>query len=178
MELEQKIEILRRRAEGLAFETAVLPTERVVFAAEVREACARNACGRYGKSWTCPPGVGELADLREKYGAFSHVFVLTTRHPLEDSFDFEGMTAAGQEHNRIAETVLCGIREFPNEVLIAHGCNRCEHCTYPDAPCRFPELAKPSGEACGIDVVALAGAANVHYYGGPNTVTYFSVLFF
>ena len=37
-------------------------------------------------------------------------------------------------------------------------CGICKTCTYPDAPCRFPDRARRSMEACGIDVGAAAAA--------------------
>ena len=32
------------------------------FLPEVRDACASDRCGRYGKSWSCPPACGTLEE--------------------------------------------------------------------------------------------------------------------
>ena len=62
------------------------------------------------------------------------------------------------------------------EILGAGSCNICKICAFPE-PCRFPEKAKTSVEACGINVVSLAKTAKINYTNGENTVTYFSVVF-
>ena len=41
-------------------EYRVFPTGEIPFSSAVTEACRRNVCGRYGTTWTCPPGVGTL----------------------------------------------------------------------------------------------------------------------
>ena len=42
----------------------ILPQE-IPFSAEVRGMCEANRCGRYGTSWSCPPGCGDWEALRE-----------------------------------------------------------------------------------------------------------------
>lgn len=51
-------------------------------------------------------------------------------------------------------------------------------CTYPTAPCRFPEKARSSAYANGISVVDLAKQLGINYKNGNNTVTYFSVVLY
>ncbi|HJA66742.1 MAG TPA: DUF2284 domain-containing protein [Candidatus Mediterraneibacter cottocaccae] len=55
-------------------------------------------------------------------------------------------------------------------------CRKCGKCTYPDAPCRFPERTHGSLEGYGIMVSELAGQAGIRYINGTNTVTYFGGL--
>ena len=84
------------------------------------------------------------------------------------------------QHEKLDQTVL-GLLENekePFELLGAGSCSLCEKCTYPDAPCRFPQKAKRSMEACGIDVVSLSKSCGINYTNGANTVTYFSVIYF
>ena len=61
--------------------------------------------------------------------------------------------------------------------LSTEACAICEHCAYPDAPCRHPELMFPCVESHGIIVTALAGKEGIDFYGG-NLVTWFSLLLF
>ena len=63
--------------------------------------------------------------------------------------------------------------QFSNE-----SCHRCEKCTYPDAPCRFPERLMPTVEGYGIYVNKLAETAGLEYINGPDTVTYFGMLLY
>ena len=61
--------------------------------------------------------------------------------------------------------------------LSTEACAICEHCAYPGAPCRHPELMFPCVESHGIIVTALAEKEGIDFYGG-NLVTWFSLLLF
>ena len=81
--------------------------------------------------------------------------------------------------NRILEfDVSSATVELAAQALGCEGCDICEKCTYPDAPCRFPEKAIPSIEACGISVVELSKLIGLNYNNGPCTVTYFCMILF
>lgn len=164
-----------------AAEWILVTPKEIPFSGEVRAACEANLCGRYGKCWTCPPGAGDWQALREEYRSYSEALVFSTCHPLEDSFDLEGMDAGRAAHDALDEALLAFAKGalLGRYVLLGAGsCSRCPTCTYPAAPCRHPELARRSMEACGIDVVALCRNLGLHYMNGQNTVTYFSVLFY
>ena len=154
---------------------AELNTEDVEFSEEVVAACRANFCGNYNKSWKCPPNVGTLEELKAKYTKYPKVFVFTTKHEIEDSFDIEGMFAARLDHDKVEELIR-PVLPKGSQVLGAGGCNVCKKCAFPE-PCRFPEKAKTSVEACGINVVSLAKTAKINYTNGENTVTYFTVVF-
>jgi predicted metal-binding protein len=62
--------------------------------------------------------------------------------------------------------------------LSTEGCMVCKACAYPNQPCHFPERMFPAIEGFGINVMQLAKTARIRYYNGPNTVTYFSIIFF
>ena len=49
----------------ITHQSAILKTEDIPFRDYVVEACAMNYCGRYNKTWQCPPGVGNLQDLKQ-----------------------------------------------------------------------------------------------------------------
>lgn len=157
----------------------ISPTE-IPFSEQVREACKLNYCGRYGVCWTCPPGVGEWEMLRDRYLSYSHAMVFTTLHNIEDSFDIDGMNEARKIHEVAEESLLSSISAWKGsfELLGTGSCKICGKCTYPDAPCRFPDKARNSVEACGIDVVALSKKIGINYFNGVNTVTYFSILLY
>jgi len=160
------------------WEHAMLSPQELTFSEKVREACKANYCGSYGKCWTCPPGAGDWEKLRDHFKEYQNAFVFTTKHELEDSFDVEGMEEGRLQHDRVDNALLAFLAgEEPHELAGAGSCKICEKCTYPDAPCRFPEKARRSMEACGIDVVTLSKDCGIHYINGVNTVTYFSILF-
>ncbi len=149
----------------------------IPFSEAVLEACRANRCGRYGTCWTCPPGT---AGVEERIKSYAHAVVFSCKYDLEDSFDFEGMMDGMKQ----ARDALADIRKnltrdgIDHMALGCEGCNLCPTCTYPDAPCRHPESATPSVEACGIHVVDLSRKVGVAYNNGPNTVTYFCIVLF
>lgn len=161
-------------------ESAWIDPASVPFTEEVRKMCEANRCGMYGKCWTCPPGVGHWEDLRDRYRAYKEAYVFTTCHALEDSFDFEGMQEAAAAHKRLDALIAEELRPFTGQFvhLGVGACTICKTCTYPDAPCRFPDKARQSMEACGIDVVNLSRQCGIKYINGADTVTYFSMLLF
>lgn len=165
-----------------AFKANVIDVKDVVFDRVFRDICASNACGMYGKCWTCPPDVGEIDDLIANAKGFSHILVYQTVSELEDSYDFEGMIVAGEKHNRLAQELR---KAFPqNECskvlhLGTGGCRLCPVCAKrSNEPCRFPTLAMRSLEAYGIHVSKLAESAGMKYINGQDTVTYFGAVLF
>ena len=176
----ERINVFMEEIKPLVHEVAMLDTKDIPFSEEVVAACARNACGCYGKTWQCPPGVGTLTERMRICRAYEHAIVFTTRHDLEDSFDFEGMVEGQKDFkvtvDRFAQLLgdsLSSYLLYSNE-----GCDRCATCTYPDAPCRFPHMLRPSLEASGLVVGDLANAAGIPYNNGPATVTYFGAIAF
>jgi predicted metal-binding protein len=63
-------------------------------------------------------------------------------------------------------------------VLGAGGCRLCDPCAYVDRePCRRPDDAIVSLEACGIDVMRLMKDNGLKYDNGKNTVTFIGGIF-
>jgi len=162
-------------------EWALLPSGELVFSPELLEYCKSNVCGNYNKSWTCPPACESMEEQREKIFSFENVFVFTTKHDLEDSFDYEGMTRGMKLHSFL--TIEFKKRSGGAPVYGAGSCPVCRDsdenasCAFP-SPCPFPEKKIGSIEAAGINVTELSKAAGIAYNNGPNTVTYFSMALF
>ncbi len=164
-----------------AARAAAVRTEEIPFSADFRAACVQNACGYYNRCWTCPPDAGEIDALIARVRSFRHAIVYQTISTLEDSYDIEGMHAASLTHNRLTQqiqTKWCD-RTEKSMVLGAGACGVCETCTKPEGlPCRFPDRAITSLEACGVDVSSLARVCALPYINGQNTVTYFGMLLY
>jgi predicted metal-binding protein len=165
-----------------ATNASVIETKSLVLDRAFRDMCARNACGMYGKCHMCPPDVGDVEVLMAEVGKYDYALVYQTVTALEDSFDFEGMIAAKKRTYPLAQ----GLRQIFSDAGIvrvlhlgAGGCGVCKVCAKKtDEPCRFPEKAMPSLEAYGVNVSALAKAADMKYVNGQNTVTYFGAVLF
>ena len=169
--------------ENGAYKAAVIPVEEIPFRPELRAACEANACGAYGKNWMCPPLVGEIGALIERAKSYRYALVFQTVGQLEDSFDFEGMTAAGAAHNEVEARITVQVEPLLRPqgwlVLSAGGCPVCSECAaVQNEPCRFPERARASLEAYGIAVSELAALCGMKYINGANTVTYFGAYLF
>jgi len=164
-----------------ARKAAEIPTAHLRFSEVFRSYCEQNSCGRYGKNYTCPPHVGEIADLIRKVQARKTAVIWQTVHALEDSFDYEGMVRGKDIHNAMTLMIAERARALLEDVLIlgAGGCFLCGACAVvTDEPCRFPDKAMSSLEAHGIDVSQIGTVTDMKYINGVNTVTYFSGLFY
>ena len=159
---------------NIKVEYALIPTASINFSPDLLSACEANTCGKYNKSWTCPPASGSIEAHKKKISAFSSAFVFTTISALDDSFDYEGMMRAKDLHNRITGAMHEKFGRI-NPVYGAGGCSLCETCAYPE-PCRLPEKIFPSIEAAGINVTELSKAGGLRYNNGENTITYFSMI--
>ena len=159
----------------------VISTNEIVFGQEIRDICAGNACRGYGKSWACPPAMGTVEECRERCLSFENALVFSSVYELEDSFDFEGMSRGHAGFKKVCDEFYDMIKprmEGEFILLSNEGCKRCKTCTYPDAPCRFPERLFPALEGYGIYVNKLAQSAGMKYINGQNTVTYFGMLLY
>lgn len=155
----------------------VIDTDTIVFSEEVHGLCAANRCGNYAKTWACPPAVGTLDECRARVFAYRKALVFSGVYELEDSFDLDGMRE-GHRSFRKACMALPAMLSKPYLLLGNEGCGLCETCTYPDAPCRFPDRMIAPVEGYGILVYALAKQANLSYRPRPNTVAYFGMICF
>jgi predicted metal-binding protein len=172
--------LLQNREQLKIHEYAFLFSKQVTFSDEVRRLCERNACGMYGKSWACPPSVGSVEDCKAKCRVFHHALIFTSLSTLRKKHDIRGWQGARIRHETINESVVSIVRSQFDKMLAlsTEGCMVCENCTYPNQPCRFPKRMFPATEGFGINVLELAKTCGITYYNGPNTVTYFSILFF
>ena len=165
-----------------ALRARVIEVSAVETDASFRTLCESNACGLYGKCWACPPDIGQIHVLMASLRTYSHVLVYQTVGQLEDSYDFEGMTRAGQLHNVLAQSLRAVFAGAGIENVLhlgSGGCRVCPVCAKRTGePCRHPDMAMSSLEAYGIHVSRLAQAADMKYINGSNTVTYFGAVFF
>lgn len=183
MKTEERLGGLREKALFLgAYRAEWIDGSKVSLDASFRDLCRANSCGNYGRSYMCPPDIGEIHALMEEIRTYDRVLVYQTVGPLEDSYDFEGMMEAGKRHNELAQKLREETREVPSGQVLhlgAGGCRVCEVCGKKTGePCRFPHKAIGSLEAYGINVSLLAKESGMNYINGPDTVTYFGAVFF
>lgn len=153
-----------------------LDCSKIKLLADVRKMCESNTCHMYGKNWNCPPGCGTLEECEKKVRKYARGLLVQTVGELEDSLDGEGMMEAEAAHKKHFFELERVLREqYPGMLPIGAGCcTRCTSCTYPDAPCRFPDKSFASMEAYGMLVTQVCQDNNLAYYYGPCTIAYTS----
>lgn len=163
-----------------ADQAAGLTVNEVVLDDMFADICKSNACGNYNKCYMCPPDVGDIHDMMDTLRAYPLGIMYQTIHPLEDSFDYEGMMAASARHVTVSQLLEDKLREIkpgPYLHLSVGGCHVCEVCAKREnLPCPFPDRAMASLEVYGVDVYSTAQNAGLKYINGQNTVTYFGLV--
>lgn len=161
--------------------TPVVPIDpqTLNFKPEVRAWCTPEKCTRCGKTWTCPPACGPIDEIEPKIRKFSRGWLLVNEAKLQSNKDYEGMHRGGQEHKISVMNFYADLLgTYPDAVPLSAGsCSFCKACTYPNAPCRFPDFAYPSMEACGLLVSEVCTQNGLDFYtGNDNTMSFVSCI--
>ena len=158
----------------------LIKTSALRFYPQIRQICEGNSCRGYGKTWACPPAVGTLEECTNRVLQYENMLLFSQKFELEDSFDFESMEHGMKTFKVTVDRFAEAVKEHMDDSLILsnEGCGRCRDCTYPDAPCRFPDKLYPSIEGFGFIVSELAQQAGIKYNNGPNTVTFFGAVLY
>ena len=155
-----------------------MDTTELVFSERVRWIC-QTQCPMYNTTWACPPAVGTVEECKARCLSYPHALYLTTLTEVSDIANLEETLATRAPHEAVTREALAILKPHVKDVmaLSTEACAICEHCAYPGAPCRHPELMFPCVESHGIIVTALAEKEGIDFYGG-NLVTWFSLLLF
>jgi len=147
------VEKLRRyvtKALESVFDDAVLVrTSEVYTAPWVRMKC-QFGCGWYGKSLTCPPHTPTPAEMRLVLDSYTHAILLHRNWR-------EGRQDVSEFHDALLDLEMTLFFDGYYKALgMGTGpCKRCESCNT-SGHCVRGDRARPSMEACGIDVFQTA----------------------
>lgn len=133
----------------------VIPASKVATSEWVRLKC-QFGCDAYGRRRTCPPLSPLPSTTKRMLRDFSGAIFVVFRVPDADV------------ERRLRRKIRKLLGTLERELFL-HGyysafamgsgpCNLCPACDL-DSPCVHPEAARPSMEACGVDVYATAEAA-------------------
>jgi predicted metal-binding protein/uncharacterized protein (UPF0305 family) len=161
-------------------EAGVIPAADLRFHEEVRRICEENRCRSYGTTWACPPAVGTPEECRARVLGFERLLLFSKAYPLSDSMDFEGVRDAMADFKTCSRELGRRLRSLPGRRLILsnEGCGRCRTCTWPEAPCRFPEDLQPAIEGFGFLVSELAAQAGIPYLSSGSSVNFFGAVLY
>lgn len=157
-----------------------LDTSELVFSEHVRQICQQE-CECYGTTWSCPPAVGSVDDCHRKCLNYKKALLFTTLAEVSDTAILEETLATRKEHEKVTRALLGDIQNSLGEecmALSSESCHICEHCTYPDSPCRHPERMFPCIESYGILVTESAEKCQIDFFYDSTTVTWFGMIFF
>ena len=174
---QQKLEI--QIAEYPVCEYAFIKPEEITFLEQVRHIC-ESECPRYGTSWSCPPAVGTVAECKERCRQYTGGYIFTTVAEVSDIENMKEMLDTRKDHEEITRQIRALVEQQCSKTLTlsTESCAICEHCAYPDAPCRHPDKMFPCIESYGILVTDLAEKYQITFMNGGNVVTWFSLILY
>ena len=153
-------------------------TGELIFSERVRRVC-ETECPMYGRTWACPPGVGSVEDCVARCMRYPEALLLTTAAEVRDIADMEETLSTRTGHEEVVRQAELALRAQGLEtyVLSTEACTRCARCSYPEAPCRFPDEMYPCVESHAVVVTDIAEKHGITFLSG-NAVTWFSILFY
>lgn len=157
-----------------------IPTEQLSFKQEVRDICVQE-CPMYGKSWSCPPGVGSVDDCRSACLLYPEVFVFTTLAEVSDVANLEETLETRRAHEKITRTIgeIFEKEGYEIKMLSSESCAVCERCSYLDhKPCRHPEYMIPCIESQGILVTEVAEKLGIPFLESMTCVQWFGFVLY
>ena len=160
------------------YQYAFFSPRELAFSERVRTIC-RQECSRYGTTWACPPAIGTVEECRNRCLDYGECFLFSTVAEVSDVANLEETLATRKEH----ETITAAIEQFLRQrgancmALSTESCDLCEHCTYPDAPCRFPDKMHPCVESHGIVVCQLAEKYGMDFTLSTTQILWFGLIF-
>ena len=150
------------------------------FSGRIRYICQAE-CPMYGKSWACPPGVGEVEQCQKRCHSYENCLLIGTITECADISDIEATLLTRAPHEAITNQVRQMFRDqgIAPYILSTEACNICDRCAWLDGePCRHPDKMHPCVESHGINLVPTMEANGLEFLMGDTIITWYSLLFF
>ena len=131
---------------------ALISAADVISEDRIRKLCDPEKCPSYGTNWVCPPGCGTLEKCRSTVETYDEGLLIQMKF---ENVDTSSLTLAERLSKEFSERVVLLreriAEEYPMTLALASGgCRECEKCTYPEEPCRKPNVHRGSLSAFGI----------------------------
>ena len=152
----------------------------IEFSERIRYIC-RTECPMYGKTWACPPAVGEVSECQKKCLSYENCLVIGTIVEVSDIANIQETLDTRFGHEKITNQVRDLMREqgVNPYILSTEACAVCERCAYLDGlPCRMPGKMHPCVESQGINIVPLLEENGLPFLQDVSTVTWYSMFFY
>ena len=172
--LEQQLSLL-----PLYFYNYIDP-KKLEFSPRIRYICGAE-CPMYGKTWACPPAVGEVTQCEKKCRSYENCLMIGTVAEVRDIADIAETLSTRPAHEELTNLVRDMFREQGVEpyILSTEACEICARCAFLDGqPCRHPDRMHPCVESHGINLIPTLEENGLEFQYGENIVTWYSLLFF
>ena len=159
---------------------ALIDPKELEFSQRIRWIC-QHECPMYGKTWACPPGVGEVSECEKKCRSYQNCLLIGTITEVSDVANIQESLDTRPEHEKLTNQVRDLMREMGVNpyILSTEACAICDRCAYLDGlPCRMPGKMHPCVESHGINIIPTLEAQGLDFYYGTNIFTWYSLLFF
>ena len=150
------------------------------FSERIRYIC-KMECPMYGKTWACPPAVGEVSECEKKCLGYNSCLMIGTITEAEDITNIKKTLGTRPEHEKLTNQVRQMFRDQGVEpyILSTEACAVCDRCAYIDGlPCRMPGRMHPCLESHGINLIPTLEENGLPFQYGDNMITWYSLLFF
>lgn len=154
--------------------------KQLEFSERIRYIC-KAECPMYGKTWACPPAVGEVCACQAKCLGYNNCLMVGTITETDDISDMEQTLLTRPEHEALTNEIRQLFRQQGVEpyILSTEACAVCDHCAYLDGqPCRHPDRMHPCLESHGINIIPTLEELGLDFQYGGNIITWYSLLFF
>lgn len=170
---------LAQEARALGINQCVpLDPRELVADAQVRAYCAADRCGSYGRHPMCPPALDARSDIADRVHLARAGALLQWMEPLDVRNDSEGLLRTKRTFHRAILSLERRLEDLGFSHpwgLIGSTCALCTPCGGLEG-CTFPDLARPSLEALGVDVMALLRTRNLDTGFHPDRITWTGAL--
>jgi len=145
-----------RVTEGRRAEARVIHPGSVITAHWVRLKC-QFGCARYGKGYCCPPDTPTPDEMKKVLSSYQRAILFHAELPRIEGENRKRSLGSFVEAVVNLEGEMFKNGYYKVMAILAGPCGLCEECAKTAGePCRFRQRARPSMEACGIDVYATA----------------------
>ncbi|UCH02034.1 MAG: DUF2284 domain-containing protein [Candidatus Bathyarchaeota archaeon] len=125
-----------------AVDAKIITTDQILVSSGTRWKC-RFGCSQYGKSLMCPPYTSTLEEIRTLVHEYRYALLLRVRPSTPN--------LAVELERRIF------LNGYPSAIAFsADTCKLCDYCDVDKGYCVKSKEARPTMEACGIDVFETA----------------------
>lgn len=156
-----KQQLLKKATELGAADAKFIRAERIEVGAWTRWKC-QYGCPNYGKTLCCPPYAPDYHETEALIRSFEYALLVQFVQPMPEGDKVNWQEVDKNISNNLLDLLLGIEREafilncYKAFALKAGRCHLCPDCNLKF--CAHPQKARPSMEACGIDVMALANA--------------------